>query len=209
MALQMAHSCQPVSQFFRLPIELGPVWPLVDIQFSSASRAAIICLIHRKSCGDNNSNHRIKQFMAAVDCIFSAEYAENKGPILRMKPDLGAGWAAAARHPGTALCYNSAAFDTTFARPHRKNSCARAAPDTAIPVFQEASMVSIHDDLVVFPGNAHPDLTSSVCDYLGIPVGRSRRSSSPTTTPSCVSWRTSASGTCLSSSPSAPRSTTT
>ena len=33
-------------------------------------------------------------------------------------------------------------------------------------------MVSIHDDLVVFPGNAHPDLTGSVCDYLGIPVGQ-------------------------------------
>ena len=33
-------------------------------------------------------------------------------------------------------------------------------------------MVSIHEDLVVFPGNAHPDLTNSVCDYLGIPVGQ-------------------------------------
>ena len=33
-------------------------------------------------------------------------------------------------------------------------------------------MVSIHDEMVVFSGNAHPELTRSVCDYLGIPVGQ-------------------------------------
>ena len=33
-------------------------------------------------------------------------------------------------------------------------------------------MVSIHDEMVVFSGNAHPELTHSVCDYLGIPVGQ-------------------------------------
>ena len=34
-------------------------------------------------------------------------------------------------------------------------------------------MVSIHDELVVFSGNAHQGLTESVCDYVGIPVGQS------------------------------------
>ena len=33
-------------------------------------------------------------------------------------------------------------------------------------------MVSIHDEMVVFSGNAHPGLAQSVCDYLGIPVGQ-------------------------------------
>ena len=34
-------------------------------------------------------------------------------------------------------------------------------------------MVSIHDELVVFSGNAHQGLTEDVCDYVGIPVGQS------------------------------------
>lgn len=33
-------------------------------------------------------------------------------------------------------------------------------------------MVSIHDDLVIFSGNAHPELTHSVCEYLGNAVGQ-------------------------------------
>ncbi len=33
-------------------------------------------------------------------------------------------------------------------------------------------MVSIHDDLVVFSGNSHPELTRSVCEYLGNAVGQ-------------------------------------
>ena len=33
-------------------------------------------------------------------------------------------------------------------------------------------MVSIHEDLVVFSGNAHPELTHSVCEYLGNKVGQ-------------------------------------
>ena len=33
-------------------------------------------------------------------------------------------------------------------------------------------MVSIHDDLVVFSGNSHPELTHSVCEYLGNTVGQ-------------------------------------
>ena len=34
-------------------------------------------------------------------------------------------------------------------------------------------MVSIHDELVVFSGNAHQGLAEDVCDYVGIPVGQS------------------------------------